>query len=104
MAEFRDTAPLNASSVKQDAVKWEAFIPNLSRDDWEESVLSTFVCPVFTPVDLSRIPENKHKKLRSKLEGTISYQSLSFVHSSLDLMPLFTRNEGKVSWDKNLRH
>ena len=47
---------LNASSVKQDAVNWEAFIPNLSRDDWEESVSSTFVCPLFTPVDLSCIP------------------------------------------------
>ena len=75
---------LNVSSVKQDAVNWEAFIPNLLRDDWEESVSSTFVCPVFTPVDLSGIPENKCKKLRSKLEGTISYQSLYFVHLYFD--------------------
>ena len=31
---------------------WEAFIPNSSREDWEESVSSIFVCPVFAPVSI----------------------------------------------------
>ena len=35
-------------------------------------------------------PVSKHKEMRSRLEWTISYKSLYFVHPSLDLMPLFT--------------
>ena len=35
-------------------------------------------------------PVSKHKEMRSRLGWTISYQSLYFVHPSLDLMPLFT--------------
>ena len=43
---------LNASSIKWDAVNWEAFIPNSSREEWEESVSFIFVCPIFAPVGI----------------------------------------------------
>ena len=43
-------------------------------------------------IDLSpSIPVSKHKKMRSRLGWTISYKSLYFVYSSLNLMSLFTR-------------
>ena len=42
------------------------------------------------------VPVSNHKEMRTSLGWTFSYKSLYFVHPpSLDLVPLFTGNEGR---------
>ena len=40
-------------------------------------------------------PVNKHKEMRTRLAGTISYKSLYFVHPSLELVHLFLGMQGR---------